>query len=185
MINFPEFEHVSRTDPELYQGLMKLQRMLLETASKAGVGVGGSLSAPPQIQSILVTAENGFFDITINDVSAANQGIVRPISYFVMYDTIAGLSVGNSPTISLGPVRHVRPYLGNGTFYFGAYSSYNDSPISPVVSFGQSVAGGGSVSPPSLPLPPAGGISGIGTGGGYGRGNSRAALSPRILQPPI
>jgi len=157
----------------LYDGLKKVSNAFLEVASKTGVGVGASHVAPPTIGGVNVTCQNGWATVTIDDPAGANQGIIRPINYCVLYDTVQALSVNSSFQEFAGPYRVKRIFIGNATYYFGAHSFYSDSPTSPIVMASGAKFGGGGLQPPALPSPPVGGISGIGPGGGYGRGATR------------
>lgn len=151
-----------------------LHRALLEISSKLGVGLGGPLTAPANIQSVTAAGNNGWIDVTINDATTAQSGLVTQVNYFVVYDT-GTLNLKSSPTVALGPGRHYRFYAGNAAYNIGAYSSFNDSETSALVTAaGSPINGGGSVTPPALPAPPQGGSTGIGLGGGYGRGNARS-----------
>ena len=173
MVEFPEFEHIRYKDPVLYDGLKKVSQAWLEISSKSGVGVGSSHAAPPTIGGVNVTTNNGWASITIDDPAGAGQGIIRPLHYAVFYDTVPGLNVASSFQHYLGPYRVARIYVGNAVYYWGAHSFYLDSPASPIVMNPTAMPGGGYVQPPDLPKPPAGGISGIGPGGGFGRGSTR------------
>lgn len=173
MIALPEFEHIKNSDPKLYDGLQKVSKALLEISSKTGVGVGGTHAAPPTIGGVNVTTSNGWASITIDDPEGANQGIIRPINYALFYDVSPNLNVNSSFQHFLGPYRVARIFVGNATYYFGGHSFYSDSPTSPIVVNPTPMFGGGTLQPPALPSPPAGGISGIGPGGGFGRGLTR------------
>lgn len=173
MIQFPEFEHIKNVDPKLYDGLQKMSKAFLEMASKSGVGVGGSHTAPPTIGGLEVSSQNGWVVVKINDPAGAGQGIIRPLYYTVLYDVVPSLNIASSFPHPCFCYRTAKIYVGNATYYFGAYSFYSDAEISPIITFATPVFGGGTLQPPALPSPPAGGMSGIGPGGGFGRGLTR------------
>lgn len=125
--------------------------------------------APPNLQNLSVTANDGHFNFSIQDQS---PGLRRGVSYFVEHAD--NPSFQNSHTIELGQTRNHNEYLGNVTRYVRAYSAYAGSPPSQHVYFGgqtapQAVQGGGSNAGPMF-LPSQGTGTGAAGQGGQGPG---------------
>jgi hypothetical protein len=172
MLSLPHLEYVRRKDPRLGETIDSLRESIISLAKQAGLGPSGQIPAP-QIESISVTATNGVFSISVTDKSATHLGI----SYFCEYADNPNFD--NSHTLFMGPSRNENGlFLGSGTFYFRAFSQYQNSPKSAKVVFGGStptgVAGGGAIAGPTLP--PSNG-SGSGGSGGYGQTFSQRVLN--------
>lgn len=108
----------------------------------------GNPTAPPAINGLKVTGQNGHFNIAVQD---QNQ-IYRGIRYYAEYDTDKNFS--NPTTVPMGDSRNHNIFLGNGTYYWRAYSAYLSSPAGPAAYHGSQgeplpVSGGGSVGGPA------------------------------------
>jgi len=171
MLNLPHLPYLRGKDPLLAETIESLKKGLISLAEQAGIGASGQIAAP-QIQSILVTAANGAFLVTVTDKSATHLGI----NYFVEYADNANFA--NVHTLYLGPSRSSPPiFLGSGTFYFRAFPQYQNSPPGAKVVYGGStpigVSGGGAIAGPTLPPAQGSGASSGGTAppsSGFGHG---------------
>lgn len=162
-ISLPNLPYIKQKDQRLYETLVALHAGVESLVQQAGLGPAGTI-APPQIQSIAVTASNGIFSASVVDKSSVHLGI----SYFLEYADNPNFD--NSHTLFMGPSRNENGlFLGSGTFYFRAFSQYQNSAAGQKVVYGGStptgVSGGGTISGPTLP--PSQG-SGTGNEGGYG-----------------
>jgi len=117
----------------------------------------GQPAAPPPINGLKVTGQNGHFHIAITD----QNPIYRGIKYYAEYSTTPNFQ--NPQAIHMGDSRNHSIFLGNGTYYWRAYSAYAASPASQASYHGgaqpQAVSGGGSIGGPAF-LP----AQGTGTG---------------------
>lgn len=106
----------------------KLYEALADIASKQGVlaqqvngNISGPPAAPPPVNGLQVKAQNGHFSVAIQD----GNEIYRGIQYHVEYADNPQFT--NPQPWHLGPNRNDTRFLGNGTFYFRAFSSYGIS----------------------------------------------------------
>ncbi len=111
----------------------------------------GQPEAPPPVQGITVSAENGFHTVTLTD---QNSGTRRGVNYWLERDTSPDFP--NPHPIDLGQSRHHTEQLGNGTYYWRGFNSYGSSAATKPVYHGGTtpigVNAGGSIGPPpSLP----------------------------------
>jgi len=155
-----------------------VQRQLENTSTQTNSSLlGNENSAPPQINSVSVTASGGVAHIQIID---NNPNLYRGITYHVQYATDSAFSRPcNGPS---GPSRDIRIPVGTEPLYYRVFSDYPTSPPSqPVYHGGQfpvAVAATGATQPPV----PAGQGSGTGTPGqvsGYGPVPWRGNVPPR------
>ncbi len=156
-----------KSDPYLYEALTRIVAAINQLGKSTGADPSGSVTPPPNIGSVTVTAQDGVFEIAIVDKSP----ITRPINYFVEYDTTANFDAPK--VVPLGPTRNARMFLGNLTLYWRAYSQYVGSNPSNPVTFGTpptAVPGGGTLSGPAQqPSQGSGTASGEQGGSGFGR----------------
>lgn len=161
-LTLPHLPYIKSKDPRLHETFVALQNAINSLTKQAGLGPAGQITQST-IQSISVAAANGIFTVSIIDKSAAHLGV----NYFIEYATNPGFA--GAFTLFLGPSRDVNGWnLGSQTYYFRAFSQYQNSQPSTRVVYGGTtpigVAGGGSA--PPTPQPASG--SGSSTGGGFG-----------------
>ncbi len=178
MLKVPNLAPIRSKDPYLYEALTQIVNAINQLGKSTGADPSGSVTPPPNIGRITITAQDGVFEIAIVDKSP----ITRPIHYFVEYDTSPNFPVPK--VVPLGPTRNARVFLGNVMLYWRAYSQYVGSNPSKPVTFGTppaAVAGGGTLSGPAQqPSQGSGTASGEQGGSGFGL-NPR---SPRLEQSP-
>jgi hypothetical protein len=143
--DFPEF------GIKITEALEDLAKGVSNVAQQTNTNPTGKTIAPPQIDALNVTGQNGHFNIQIKD---NNQNLYRGVHYYVEYDTSPTFS--NPHTIHLGDSRDHNIFLGNGSYYWRAYSAYPGSPPSSAAYHGGNFAnpvavqGGGTVGGPML-----------------------------------
>lgn len=146
-IVLPELEYIRSKDARLADALQKILDEVNLTQKGTGVAPAGRLPAPPTLGGISVTAAGGTFDVQLTDKAATLPGV----TYFVEYDTSPQFS--NAYVVPLGVARNRHITLGNGTYYWRAYSQNVGGVQSPIVVFGGTtptgVAGGGAVVGPA------------------------------------
>lgn len=135
----------------IYQALTSSQNAtnLLEQQTNSNIQAQRP-AAPPDVNALKVTAQNGHFQVAITD---NNQNLYSGIQYHVEHAD--NPSFTNSHTIDLGGSRNHNVYLGNVTRYWKAYSSYPSSPVSGPSYHGgslqpQPVVGGGENAGPAF-----------------------------------
>lgn len=119
----------------------------------------GEPAPPPPINALDVRAENGQFDLSINHAGAE---FYRGIHYFAEHSATPDFA--NPQTVSLGPSRDHRLFLGDTARFVRAYAQYPGSPPGPMAYFGSAadpriVHGGGAIA-----AAPFGTAQGSGTG---------------------
>jgi hypothetical protein len=170
--------YLREKDPRLYETITDLITQVSNVAQQTNSNPNGPPSAPPAINSIKVTGQNGFFHVAITD---QNPSVSRGISYFVEHDSSPQFT--NPQIIHIGTSRNVTLAMGDVTRYFRAYSSYQGSAPSAPAYHGSAanplpVSGGGSNGGPAF-LP----SQGSGTGS-QGQGLSGFGPIPsRPMQP--
>lgn len=135
--------------PKLVEALQSISRGSSNTEQQGNLNPAGQPAAPPSVNSVTVTGQNGHFDVKIVD----NSQIYRGVKYFV--DHADNPQFTNARTEALGPSRNGSFFLGNATRYWRAYSAYESSPPSKPVYHGSSVQpiavfGGGNIGPPAF-----------------------------------
>src|SRR6185312_10262420 len=109
----------------------------------------GQPQAPPQVNGLTVSGQNGHFSGAIQD----NNPIYRGIQYYVEHDTDPNFS--NPTVVHLGDSRNFNMFLGSGKRYWRAYSAYGSSSPSKAVYHGGQAApvgveGGGNIGGPAV-----------------------------------
>lgn len=142
-------EYLRSKDPRLFEALQDIIKNHANLAQQVNGNSSGQPLPPPSVGGMLVQAQNGHFQISIQD----SGQIYRGIQYHVEHADNPHFI--NSHTVHLGPRRNENLFLGNTTRYFRAYSSYDSSPPSAPVYHGSqvqpiAVSGGGSVGPPDF-----------------------------------
>jgi hypothetical protein len=166
MLKVPNLAPIKSKDPYVYEALTRIAAAVNHLGKSTGADPAGSLTPPPDIGSVTVTAKDGVFEVAIVDDSAKT----RPINYFVEYDTSPNFP--GPKVVALGPTRNARVFLGNLTLYWRGYSQYVGSNPSRPVSYGSppiGVSGGGALAGPA-PQPSQGSGTAAGTQGGSGFG---------------
>lgn len=135
--------------PKLYEALHAISQQAKNIQQQTNTAADGKPLPPPPINGFNVTGQNGHFNLQIQD---ANQ-IYRGVQYYAEYDTSPHFS--NPQIIHLGDTRNHNVFLGNGTYYWRAYSSYAGTGPSKAVYHGTGaqptpVVGGGSIGTPAL-----------------------------------
>ncbi len=156
----PNMDHHRVADPKLWETLRAIQSNLKPT----------SQPSPPPVNSINVTAANGWFTVTLTDSGQVSS----TIHYFIEYSTTPGFE--QPIVIDHGASRTLVLYLGNQTLYWRAYSQYL-TPFSvpgATITFGTpptGVPGGGATVPPAVASTGSGTGSTTGQqgGGGFGK----------------
>jgi hypothetical protein len=134
---------------KLGEALDSIARQTNTLEQQGNMNANGQPAAPPAIQSVKVTGQNGHFDISISDPSA----IYRGIQYFAEHADNPHFT--NSITIPMKDSRNANIFLGNVTRYWRAYSSYASSPPSAPAYHGGAaqpigVSGGGAIGGPAF-----------------------------------
>lgn len=133
----------------LYESLSDLDGQHKTLASQVNGNSIGQPIAPPPINGLMVTGQNGHFQIGITDTAP----IYRGINYFVEHADNPHFVQPH--IIDMGQSRNHSVFLGNVTRYWRAYSSYASSPRSAPSYFGPrakptAVQGGGAVGGPDF-----------------------------------
>jgi hypothetical protein len=143
---------------KLYEALTDIANNHATLAQQVNGNSTGQPTPPPPINGVNVTGQNGHFNIAISHDAA----IYRGIRYYAEYDSSPNFS--NPQVVPMGDSRNHNVFLGNGAYYWRAYSAYATSaPSAPAYHGGSltpaAVSGGGSVGGPALQ-----GSQGSGTG---------------------
>src|SRR5690242_9074847 len=167
MLTIAQLAPLKDRDPYLYETLTRIVSALNATSQRAGVDPTTPAPAPSPIASISVQAANGWFDLSISDISDARPGLF----YFAESDTTPAFS---APRVYfLGASRNLYVQLGNQTLYWRAFSQYVGSLPSAPIPFGSpptAVTGGGSTGPTPLPSSGSGALPNGQLRGGNGFG---------------
>ncbi len=156
-------QYIKQTDPKLYECLLDIIKNQNTTAQQNNANPSGQPPVPPAINSLRVTANNGFFVIAIQD----NNAIYRGINYWVEFSDNQHFT--NPQIVCIGGSRNTLMFLGAATLYWRAYSSYATSAPSAAVYFGNQgqptpVFGGLGPVPPKLPTSQGSGTGQAGQG---------------------
>ncbi len=151
MSTIRNLEYIRNKDARLYEAISDLLAQHNTLAQQVNGNGVASPTPPPAVSGIDVTAQNGHFNVQIQD-----QGnVYRGVKYFVEHADNPHFT--NPTVVHLGDSRSWDKFLGNSTRYFRAYSSYASSPAGPAVYHGgaqnpRPVVGGGAIpGPPSQP----------------------------------
>ena len=101
-------------DPRMFEALQYIASKQSTLLQQVNGNITGQPQAPPGINSMKVTAQNGHFSIAIQD---SNQ-IYRGISYFVEHADNPHFT--NPSIIHIGASRNHDVFLGNVTRYWRA-----------------------------------------------------------------
>jgi hypothetical protein len=164
----------------LYEALQDLITHDRNLASQTNANPQGPSQPPPAVNGVQVSAQNGFMHVAITD----NNEVYRGIRYYAVHSLSNQFS--NPQIVPMGDSRNVTIAIGNQTRHVGVYSSYLNSPPSPMVIHGGStpipVSGGGS---DAGPLFLDGQGSGTGSSGVAHSGPGPIAFRSKTGSPPI
>lgn len=173
-------DDLQQLGPKLFQALQSIQTAHNNVEMQTNANSTATPTAPPNIDSLHVSAQNGHFQVAITD----NNEIYRGAGYFVEHADNPNFT--NSHIVPIGPSRNTNIFLGNTTRYFRAYSAYGTSgPSKPVYHGGATpvaVSGGGTVGGPSF-QPSQG--SGTGAAGQGLVGNGPVQFRSATGAPPV
>ena len=113
MITLKHLGTIERDNPLLGETLRDIQKHINMIATQTGTS-GDPLPAPPNIRSIVVTAQNGQFNIVLSDPdgqAAPNLGI----HYFLEWSTDPAFPAGTTTVEDIGPGRGESIQLGSLT----------------------------------------------------------------------
>jgi|SRR5580692_11781741 hypothetical protein len=168
--NLDRIRAIPDIGPFLYEALHSVQAQATSVEQQVNANPTGQPQAPPAINSLKVTGQNGHFQIAIQDSSP----IYRDIHYWAEHASNQNFT--DPVVIHMGQSRNYNEFLGNVGRYWRAYSSYSSSPPSAPVYHGgaspQIVMGGGSVGGPNFAA-----SEGSGTGAA-GQGLQGPGVSP-------
>lgn len=147
----------------LYEALQDLITHHANLAQQVNGNSTGSPQAPPPIDSLKVTGQNGHFNIAITH----NAEIYRGIRYYAEHSTTPDFQ--NPQIVPMGDSRNHSLFLGNQKLYWRAYAAYTGSgPSSPAYHGGagspQAVSGGGSIGGPAFQASQGSGTGAAGQG---------------------
>ena len=181
MASIRNLEYIRSKDPKLYEALMDLAAHQDNITQQVNGNPTGQPQAPPAIDAVNVTGQNGHFHVQIQHQAE----IYRGVKYYAEYADNPNFT---SPhTIHMGDSREHTTFLGNGTYYWRAYAAYSSSPAGRPAYHGGAgtplpVEGGGTIGPPAF-LPPQG--SGTGSPGEGLSGPGRIPFRSATGVPPI
>jgi len=115
-------DYLRQKDPRLYEALSDIIQQHRTLVEQVNGNSNGAPLPPPSIAGMKVTANNGHFNIAIQD----GGKIYRDVHYYVEHADNPNFT--NPSIIHLGHTRNHDIYLGNVTRYWRAYSSYSSSP---------------------------------------------------------
>jgi hypothetical protein len=176
-LNYRNRQAILDKNPEIGQALDDLLRHVQTTMDQTNASPDGQAQPPTAPAALKVTAAHGIFDASITD----NSPVTRGVNYFLEYSQSPQF---NSPTVvDLGQSRNHRVMLGNQNLYWRAYSAYPTGPKSAHVYHGgvatpSPVAGGGSLSGPSIQPSQGSGTSYGANGADGGFGNNSRRVKP-------
>ena len=179
-LSLRNLDYIRSKDPRLAETFKDLAEQFATLESQVNGSATGEPKAPPAINSLVVTAQNGHFSAAISD---NNQSLYRGVGYFLEHADNPNFT--DPQIIHLGTTRNWNGFLGNVTRFWRAYSAYPGSPSSAPAYHGgnaipQPVSGGGTV--PGAVFQPS---QGSGTGA-QGVGLSGFGPVPyRGVKPPI
>ena len=165
----------------IYEALQDMIANQNAMTQQTNANVAGQPSPPPAVDGVAVSAQNGHFQVAIQD----SNEFYRGLTYHVEHADNPNFT--NSQTEYLGPSRNANLYLGNVTRYFKVYSSYDSSAVSTPVYHGSATApiavtgGGGDPGPSFL----ASQGSGTGTPGQTASGYGPVAFRSTTGKPPV
>lgn len=143
-------DYIRSKDPKLAEAFKDLAEQFGNLESQVNGNATGQPLAPPNVNKLVVTSQNGHFSAAITD---NNQNLYRGVGYFLEHADNANFT--NPQIIHLGATRNWTGFLGNVTRYWRAYSAYPSSPSSAPAYHGgnaqpQPVSGGGAIGGPSF-----------------------------------
>ena len=161
----------------LYELLSSAQQGVTNIEQQTNSNAQGDPPPPPAINALMVSANDGHFQIGINHEGAE---FYRNPRYFVEHSATPDFR--NPHVVELGSSRNANLFLGNATRYFRAYASYDSSAPGPVIYHGGAVSGGGNVPAPSFAASQG---SGTGTPGQGITGPGPIPYRSKTGKPPV
>lgn len=142
-------DYIKSQDPRLYEALHDIISQQSNIAQQVNGNVSGTPKPPTSISGIQVSAQNGHFQVAIQD----HASTYRDVHYYIEHADNPNFH--NSQVIHNGHSRNWGGFMGNVTRYFRAYSAYPTSAAgSPAYHGGalkpQPVIGGGTNAGPSF-----------------------------------
>lgn len=140
-------DEIRARDPKLYEALIDIINGSGTVAQQVNGNPSGQPQAPPPVNGVKITAQDGFAHVSISD---ENQ-IYRGIRYYVEHADNPNFT---SPQIvPMQDSRNTVVPIGRATRYFRVYSAYSSSGPSAAVYHGDAsqpiaVAGGGNFDVP-------------------------------------
>lgn len=153
----------------LYEALQDIQQGVGAVVQQGNLNPNGQPEAPPPLQSITATGQNGVLHVSLENSSA---GLRRGhINYIEHADNA---SFNNAQIRNIGDSRSFTEFIGNQERFVRGYNAYPGSAASAHVYHGgeanpQPVSGGGTIGPPAY-LPSQGAGTGAAGQGGMGPG---------------
>jgi hypothetical protein len=134
---------------KLVESLQSVSRGVTNIEQQGNFNSQGTPKAPPQINGVTISSQNGFAHVAIQD---ANE-IYRGVNYHLEHDSSPNFT--NPIPVDMGNSRHTTIAIGNQTRYFRVASSYGISGPSKWVYHGSdvqpiAVEGGGSNEGPAF-----------------------------------
>lgn len=166
----------------LYELLSNAQQGVTNIEQQTNSNAQGDPPPPPAINALMVSANDGHFQIGINHEGAE---FYRGVQYFI--DHADNPNFINAHTIDLGTTRNHSIFLGNATRYWRAYAAYPGSKPGPMAYHGspsqpKPVNGGGSIQGPAFSRSQS---SGTGTTGQTGQGPGTIPYRTSTGKPPV
>lgn len=141
-------DEIRARDPKLFEALSDIIQQHTNTSQQANTNPIGQPSPPPSVSGLHVSANNGHFQVAIND----DNPLYRDVHYYVEHADNPNFT--DPHVVHMGHSRNLSIFLGNSTRYWRAYSSYSSSaPGAPAYHGGATplaVSGGGDIPGPSF-----------------------------------
>lgn len=177
----PSVPELKNLGPRLYAALQSVQVGVRNIEQQTNSDSQLHPAAPPPLDGVMVTAQNGIFHASVSH----NAEIYRGIRYHGEYSESPNFT--NPFPLSMGESREWRGSLGNLNLHFRFAASYGNTPPSQWTYHGSQTApimvNGGGPSGPSLPAQSQG--SGTGAPGVGFQGPGTAAFRSQSGVPPV
>ena len=175
--NLPELNTMPKYGHKLVQAIKDLRQLIQNVGQQTNATPHAiETAAPPQINSLKVTAGGGVAHIQITD----ENPVYRGISYHALISANPGFTA--PVTIHMGPSRDIRVPVGSQPLYYAAFSDYPTSaPSAPMYHGGAQPVAVTAIGT-TQPLVPSGQGSGTGYPGqisGHGIVPFRGEVAPR------
>jgi hypothetical protein len=173
-------DQLAQLGPKLAEALQGIAQGVDNGQMQTNSNPNGEPLAPPAVNGMKVTGQNGHFQVAIQH----DGDIYRGVKYFVEHADNPNFT--DSQTVKMSDSRNANLTLGNVDRYFRAYAAYDGSPPGPAVYHGDAgtplmVNGGGAQGGPAF-LPSEG--SGTGTPGQGLQGPGTNPFRSKTGAPP-